>query len=155
MELKVDTSGLRGAIEELIPSEEWYLMGEYLLTSELNRDITLSVEDKNPWYISTSPFGGPIANPAVLLIMGIVAEMHRWPIGGTPERVALHAKQSSEFINPARVGKKVRIEGRVVEKYTKRGKDYVVIEARFTDEEGVPLLTYKRTRAFQKRTTNQ
>ena len=60
----------------------------------------------------------------------------------------VHAKSTSEFLNPAKVGKKVRVEGRIAEKYTKREKTYLVVETRLVDEDGLPLILYRHTRAF-------
>ena len=148
IELKINPVEMKGTWEKLVPSDSWEYVGEYLIAPVANREYAVSVDDDNPWYIEDSPFGGPIASPALLHIIAFVAANLICQISNSPEARTLHAKQVSEFINPVRVGKKVKIEGRVRDKCIKRGKKYFAMEARLTDEDGVPVLLYKHTRAF-------
>ncbi len=149
MELRIVESEMKGTWEEVVPGDDWKYIGEYVLTQEMNREITASVDDDNPWYVEDSPFGGPIANPAVLYVMAFVAVNKMCGIPPRPERPSAHAKQTCEFFKPAKIGKKVKIEGRIPQKYSKSGKDYLVLEARFTDEDNALLLLYRHTRVFQ------
>ncbi len=58
----------------------------------------------------------------------------------------LHAKQEMEILNPPRLGKKVTIHARHVDKYEKRGHQYRVMYSEAVDEEGV---VYLRGRAHE------
>lgn len=55
-------------------------------------------------------------------------------------KVSIWAKSEHEFIKPMKVGSTITIRGRVVEKYTKRGRNYVVTEYETVDESGEVLL---------------
>lgn len=57
----------------------------------------------------------------------------------------LHAKHEYEMLNPARPGKKIKVTGRIVDKYVKRGREYVTVEALSVDEDGTPLLRARGT----------
>lgn len=55
-------------------------------------------------------------------------------------KVSIWAKSEHEFIKPMKVGSTITIRGRVVDKYTKRGRNYVVTEYETLDESGEVLL---------------
>ena len=55
-------------------------------------------------------------------------------------RAAIWAKSEHEFLKPKKVGSKVFIKGRVIDKYIKRDKKYVVSEFETVDENGEVLL---------------
>ncbi len=105
-----------------------------------------SLDEDNPWYYEDSPFGGPIVHPGILHNRSHEAVLRRFPIGVSPGQPAFHAKQESEFYNPVLVGKKIRVEVRMRPKYVKRNRNYIVIEAQSTDEDGMPLLLYRAVR---------
>jgi hypothetical protein len=52
----------------------------------------------------------------------------------------VHARQETEFINPLPLGKPARITTKIVDKYVKRGKGYIVIESLIVDEDGVEIM---------------
>jgi len=58
----------------------------------------------------------------------------------------LHAKHEMEILNPPRLGKKVTVTGKHVDKYVKRGLPYRVFEGEVVDEDGV---VYLRSRAHE------
>ena len=91
--------------------------------------------DYNPLYLEDSPFGGPVVPPAFM-------EVFTGPkLLGTKYRAQspVPTKSVYEFINPARVGKRLITTGKIVDKYVKRGLEYVVIEAMMVDEDGVEI----------------
>jgi hypothetical protein len=45
-----------------------------------------------------------------------------------------------EFLEPIRVGMRVRSRGRVIDKYERRGKQYMVTEFVTEDDAGTPLV---------------
>ena len=132
-------------MEGIVPSKEWQFLGEYPITPEMNRDYCVSVDDNNAWYLQDSPFGGPIASPAFMVNVALAAVNQKLPRLG---RRSVVARSAYEFFNPANVGKKIKVEGRIAEKYTKREKDYLVREVRLITEDGMPLLIYRQTNAF-------
>jgi acyl dehydratase len=60
-------------------------------------------------------------------------------------RVSIWAKSEHEFIKPMKAGGKVFIRGRIVDKYVKRGRAYLVTELETTDEAGDVLMRSRET----------
>ena len=58
----------------------------------------------------------------------------------------VNAGNEMEFHNPPIPGKKIKVTGRIADKYTRRDKPYLVIEATAVDEDGRLL---ERTRTYQ------
>jgi acyl dehydratase len=56
----------RAMVFEELPVGEEYV-DEYVLTAELARDYAEGIDDPNPWYLEHSPFGGPVANPILIV----------------------------------------------------------------------------------------
>jgi hypothetical protein len=60
-------------------------------------------------------------------------------------KAGIWAKSEHEFIKPMKVGGKVFIRGRVVDKYIKRGREYILSEFETVDENGEVLLKSRET----------
>lgn len=58
---------------------------------------------------------------------------------------AIWAKSEHEFLKPMRIGSKIFIRGKVVDKYVKRGRNYVVSEFETFNEAGELLLRSRET----------
>jgi hypothetical protein len=90
-------------------------------------------EDPNPMYLSGSPFGAPVIPPAYWATY--------WDLRLLATKYDTHAtvpyKTEQEFINPAKVGKRLIANGNIIDKYVKRGLEYVVIQSTLIDEDGV------------------
>ena len=52
----------------------------------------------------------------------------------------LHAKMDLQFLEPVRPGMRVRSRGRVIDKYVRRGRQYMVTEFVTEDDAGTPLV---------------
>jgi acyl dehydratase len=52
----------------------------------------------------------------------------------------LHAKMEFQFVEPVRTGMRVRSRGRVIDKYVRRGRQYMVTEFVTEDDSGTPLV---------------
>ena len=55
-------------------------------------------------------------------------------------RASIWAKSEQEFLKPMKVGSKITIRCRVVDKYARRGRNYLVSEYETVDEAGEVLL---------------
>ncbi len=124
---------------EQMPLGEEYA-DEYVLTPELAQEYAVGIEDYHSWYLEQSPFGGPIANP--ILIVAQHARLFK-TIYATAGNV--HTRHETQFLNPARIGKTIKISGKLVDKYIKRGREYLVVECRSVDEDGVEICRDRRT----------
>lgn len=116
---------------------------EYVITSEMIDGFASAVEDYNDWYMKGSPFNGRIAHPTLTASDQDVLLISRWG-----SAAGLHAKQSSEFINPARLGKKITVTGVIVDKYIKREKHYLVLEYLAIDEDGREIVRHRKTDVY-------
>ena len=56
---------------------------------------------------------------------------------------AVHAKAEHHYLNPPVVGKRLEVTGRILDKYNRRGRDFLVLESETTDEDGVRLVESK------------
>ena len=60
-------------------------------------------------------------------------------------RASIWAKSEHEFIKPMKIGGKIFIRGKIVDKYIKRGRNYVVTELETVDEAGEILMKSRET----------
>jgi len=126
-------------VYEAIPVGETYA-DEYLLTPEMARDYAEGIEDCNPWYLEQSPFGEPVANPVLIVAQHARLLKTIYTTAGN-----VHTRHETQFLNPARLGKKIKVSGTLVDKYVKRGREYLVLECRSVDEDGVEICRDRRT----------
>lgn len=137
--------------DEIQVPTEWQTFLSLRLTPELNRLYAFAIQDENPWYQTASPFGGPIAHPITLVQLGAPPVIRQFPVTVPPGQSSLHAKMECEFLRPARVGATFKVQGRLSEKYVRRGRRYLVTEGRYVDEAtGEVVLQYHHVRMVGK-----
>ena len=103
---------------------------EYVLTQEMLDDFRESVEDPE----------APFPTLAVKHDGTSLNMVYKDTTGG------VNAGNEVEFFNPPIPGKKITVSGRIADKYVRRDKPYLVIEATATDEDGRLL---ERLRTYQ------
>ena len=113
---------------------------EYEITRELVRAYSEGVADHHAWYAGDSPFGGPAA-PA-LILHSEVYKFGGWYLPNVWGN--LHARQEFELLAPVLVGDRVSTRSTIVDRYVKRGRDYVVNEVQVFAADG-RLLSRGRT----------
>ena len=106
---------------------------EYILTQEMLDSFRLAVDDPD----------APFPTLAVKHDATAFALVYQDNTG------AVNAGNEVEFFNPPIPGKKVKVTGRVADKYLRRDKPYLVIEATAVDEDG-RLLEKLRTYQLKK-----
>ncbi len=81
---------------------------------------------------------------------GITISHHaRMKFAALPEmRVSIWAKSEQEFLKPMKLGSKIFIRGRIVDKYVKRGRNYMVTDLETVDEAGEVLLRSRETAIY-------
>ena len=119
-----------------------YGQHEITITPEDVKQYCDTVGDHNPWYSGPSPFGGPVA-PA-LIRHSEVYRYGNWYLKNVFGN--LHAKQEWDFFHPIMVGDRITTRSLIVDRYIKRGREYVVNEVTYFGEDGRFLL---RGRTFQ------
>lgn len=117
---------------------------ELTVTDEMIDDYLASMDNDHPWFTgSDSPFGGRTAPPDLvpkLAMTALFQDFVQRDVGPN-----IRAKQAFKFFAPVRPGATVRAVGRLIEKYERRGKRFITLEALFTDEAGSPLVLDRRT----------
>lgn len=63
-------------------------------------------------------------------------------------RVSIWAKSEHEFLKPMKLGGKIFIRGKVVDKYVKRGRNYMVTDLETVDESGDVLMRSHETAIY-------
>ena len=105
---------------------------EYEITPELVRDYVEALDDHHAWYTGDSPFGGAVA-PALILH----SEVYRFGGWYLPNIWGnLHARQEWELFAPIMVGERVTTRSTIVDRFIKRGRDYVVNEVQIFGQDG-------------------
>jgi acyl dehydratase len=102
--------------------------------------FAFAMDDYNPWYFGPSPFGQRIAHAGILAndILQLFTQVY------DPNTVVgLHTHEELWFVNPILVPARVLLHGKYVEKYERRGKGYVVMEADARGEDGRVLVRHR------------
>jgi acyl dehydratase len=102
--------------------------------------FAFAMDDYHPWYFGESPFGRRIAHAGILAneILQLFTQVY-----DANTVVGLHTHEELWFVNPLRVPERVRLYGKYVEKYERRGKGYVVMEADARGEDGRVLVRHR------------
>ena len=115
----------------------------YTIDDDLIQAYIEKTGDAHPWYVTASPFGGPVA-PATLLCTHHWLHQDDWYL---PTRYGnLHTKQEWELYQPAMRGDRIVATRTVSDRYSKRGREIVVNDVAIHRADG-PLLA--RGRAHQ------
>jgi acyl dehydratase len=114
---------------------EEFVSDTFLVTPEEIETYAFAVDDHHPWFFDDSPFGGPIAHPTILANQALRLRHSRYIVPA-----GLHAKMEFEFVEPIRPGVRARSRGRVIDKYERRGRPYMVTEYVTEDEHGTVLV---------------
>lgn len=117
---------------------------ELTVTGEMIDEYLASMDNDHPWFTGKgSPLGARTAPPDLvpkLAMTALFQEFIQRDIGPN-----IRAKQAFKFFAPVHPGVKVQAVGRLVEKYERRGKRFITLEALFTDDNGNPLVLDRRT----------
>ena len=114
---------------------EEFVSDTFLVTPEEIETYAFAVDDHHPWFFEDSPFGGPVAPPTMLANQALRLRHSRYIVPA-----GLHAKMEFEFVEPIRPGIRARSRGRIIDKYERRGRPYMVTEYVTEDEQGTVLV---------------
>lgn len=129
-----------------------------VITPELVAHYCDAVDDHNPIYAGSSPFGGPVAPGLVL--HSEVYEYRDHPKAGVPSWYLptlygnLHARQEWELFQPILVGEHVSARSVIAERYAKRGRDYVVNEVLYFKGDGAVAARGRTHQSFLQQSDN-
>lgn len=125
----------------------YYGEREITITPELVQHYADAVQDFNPWYFGESPFGGPVA-PALILHSEVYHTVDWYlSIFGN-----LHARQEWELFAPIMVGDTVVARRQIIDRYTRRDREYLVNETAIYGADGRILNRGRTHQSFLLRT---
>src|SRR5258708_31984961 len=105
---------------------------EYELTPDAIENYIAATGDDHPWYRGASPTGYSIA-PA-LTVHSAVFRTFEWYLPNVYGN--LHARQEWEGFSPIRVGETLHSRSVIVDRYTKRDREYVFNEVLLMGADG-------------------
>jgi hypothetical protein len=108
---------------------------EYVVDKDAVEQYCDDWKDCNPIYLEDSPFGGPVVPPAFRAGL----DSFRLLATKFDSHATVGVKTEHEYINPAKIGKRLITTGKIADKYIKRGIEYVVIEYSMVDEDGAEI----------------
>ncbi len=121
---------------EVVEVGETFMSDDFLIKPEDVATFAFAVDDYNPWYFEESPFGGKITHPVLLGNQALFMRHCKYMISA-----GLHAKIQFEFLELTRPGMRVRSHGKVIDKYERRGRHYMVTQFETIEESTNTVLT--------------
>ena len=120
---------------EALQVGETFVSNEHLVTPDDVETYAFAVDDHHSWFFGASPFGGPVVHPTLLGNQALGMRHNKYIV-----HAGLHAKMEFHFLQPVRPGMRVRSRGKLIDKYERRGKHFMVTEYVTEDEHGTPLV---------------
>ena len=114
---------------------EEFVSDTHLVTPEDIEAYAFAVDDHRPWHSGSSPFGGPVAHPTLMANQALSLRHSKYIV-----HAGLHARMEFSFMEPIKLGMRVRTRGKVIDKYERRGKPYMVTEYATEDDAGRVLV---------------
>ncbi len=136
------------------PGEEFKPI-ELVLSREMVNYFIVAINDRHPWYIETSPFGGqPVIPPLMVHPLAntrLVAKhiFDDFPGDLLTEPAGVHYTFEAEYFHAVKVGEKVTIKGKCLASYTKRGRKYVDFVGELYGEDGRLCSRYVHTHTYK------
>ena len=131
---------LKQARYELVEVGEEFGPIDEVVDDFMIKRFAFQMDDYHPWCFGESPFGKRIGHAAIL---GNELLQLFTTVYDPNTVVGLHTQEELWFHNPVFCGERVRLLGKYVEKYERRGKCYVVMEAEARGEDGRLLLHHR------------
>ena len=133
-------TGTREARYELVELDEPFGPIEQLVDDYAVKRFAFMMDDYHPWTFGESPFGRRIGHAGIL---GNDLLQLFTTVYDPNTVVGLHTQEELWFHAPVFVGERARLSGHYVEKYERRGKGYVVMDAEARGEDGRLLLRHR------------
>jgi acyl dehydratase len=131
--------GVVARYENILLNEEFGPITEMVDDYKVKK-FAFCMDDYHPWYFGESPLGGRVGHAGILAneLLQLFIQVY-----DANTVVGLHTHEELWFVNPVFVPERVRLCGTYVEKYERRGKGYVVMEADARGEDGRVLLRHR------------
>jgi len=124
---------------------------EFVVTPELNQQYLYAEEDFHPRYVEAGKDGSPLVHPGLLFNMSNNTRSPSFFL--PPDWAEVHVAEETEFLNPARVGKKYLVTWKVVKVFKKlEGRPWHILDIFIVDEDGRQIMRRRMTNTFVSRT---
>lgn len=126
---------------EVVKIGETFRSDDFTVKPEDVDTFAFAVDDHDPWYFeddkakTQSSFDGKIAHPVLLGNLALFMRHNKYIVPA-----GLHAKIQCEFVEPIRIGMRVRAYGTLIDKYERRGRHYIVTQFETRDEDSGQVL---------------
>lgn len=133
-----DANGPRTSFDEI---EVGRVLGEmdWVVTPEMIEKQCDMDADYHTWYFLDSPWGGRIAPPQISY------RPPRWLLSRTYNVRGLFVKWEMENVKPIKPGVTMRVTAKVIDKYVRKEREFVVYEAEAKDPAGQVIFRTRRT----------
>ena len=118
---------------------------EFRATPELNQQFLYALEDFDPQYWNEDA----LVHPVLLLHMSARTRSPSFRLA--PDMGSIFARDRAEFLDPARVGRPLVVNWRVLDVYEKRGRAYQCMGVSIHDADGTPVLRREMHSTFFRR----
>ena len=108
---------------------------EWVVTLEDIEKQCVLDDDRHDWFLTDSPFGGRIAPPQIQY------RPPRWLLSRNYNLRGVFYKWGFEHVRPIRPGEPITVSGRIVDKWVKRDREFVKLEAVGRDASGEVVFT--------------
>jgi acyl dehydratase len=143
--------GIKKPIWENIEVGEEFGPVEVAISDHDLKSYAYAVDDFHPWYVQNSPFGARVVPPGLLalaLFNLVYCTYDRGLLHG------LHAREELQLFGPVGLGQSVRLRARVVDKFLKRGEQYIVVDGHATDDRGKTLIRTRQAEILRENVGN-
>jgi acyl dehydratase len=120
---------------DILKVGEEFVSGERVITPEDIEAYAFAVDDYHDWFFGPSPLGDMVAHPTIAANQALGMRHTKYVV-----HAGLHAKMEFQFIKAIRPGMRVRSRGKVIDKYERRGRPYMVTEYVTEDQNGNVLV---------------
>lgn len=120
----------------------------YVLTSFMCSEYAHGVGDPTEWYYwAAPPFNRQIRPPTMvhsdkMRILEANCDLERRIAGIHTDDARIHYEYNAVYHSPAFVGEELVVSGRIVDRYMKRGGDYLHYELKVETSDGRLVTTY-------------
>jgi hypothetical protein len=120
---------------------------EFVVTAELNQQYLYAEEEFHSRYIEVSEQGSPFVHPGLLFNMSNNTRSPSFYL--PPDWAEIHVAEETEFLNPARIGKRLRVTWKVTSVFKRLiGRHWHVLDILITDEDGSQIMRRNMTNTF-------
>ncbi len=136
-----DEMGARATFDEIEVGKDLGEL-EWVVSADDIAKQCVDDDDHDAWFTAASPFGGRIAPPQIQY------RPPRWLIARNYNVRGVFYKWELENVKPIRPDERIRVTGRIVDKWVKNDREFVKFEAEGIDEAGEVVFRTARMHAL-------